>query len=205
MLRDSFGLAAAGTSAAFSTIAAGVLRGLFTQHAPDRDGDAAVQHVLDGFTSLRVHPDVPAGVHALADGGLRLVTLNNGATSFADTLLTGAGVRDRFERLPSVEAAGRWKPAPESYAYAARECNEPPEQMLLVAVHLLVREDQGFRPLASIPVGGQFCNAASAALAASRPWAIAAATVAGPVSASPTTQIRSATGWLDQINAVSRS
>ena len=135
VLRDGFALAAAGSSAAFSTIATGVLHSMFAQYPPNREGDAAVQHVLDGFISLQVHPDVPPGVHALAEAGLRLVTLSNGATKIADTLLTSAGVRDRFERLLSVEGAGRWKPAPESYAYAARECSVPPETMLLVAVH----------------------------------------------------------------------
>lgn len=91
--------------------------------------------MLDGFSSLQVHPDVPAGVRGLADGGLRLVTLTNGAASVADTLLTSAGVRKQFESLLSVEAAGRWKPAPEAYAYAARECAVPPAKLMLVAVH----------------------------------------------------------------------
>lgn len=135
VLRDGFSLTLTGNSAPFSTIAAEVLRGLFVHHVPNRDSETAVQHVLDGFTSLTVHPDVPAGVRALADGQLRLVTLTNGGSYVADSLLTDAGIRDRFERLLSVEDAGRWKPAPESYAYAARECDVPPEQMLLVAVH----------------------------------------------------------------------
>ncbi len=135
VLRDGFALAAAGSAATFSTIAEGVLRSLFLQHPPDRDQDEAVRRVLDGFLSLQVHPDVPVGVRALAEGGVRLLTLSNGATGVADTLLTNAGVRKHFERLLSVESAGRWKPAPESYAYAARECAVPPGQLMLVAVH----------------------------------------------------------------------
>jgi len=135
VLRDGFALAAAGGSTTFSTIADGVLRSLFPQHAPDRDADQAVQHVLQGFSSLHVHPDVPAGVRALASQGLRLVTLTNGATRVADTLLTSAGVREQFERFLSVEDAGRWKPTRESYTYAARECAVPPVELMLVAVH----------------------------------------------------------------------
>ncbi len=135
VLRDGFALAAAGSSATFAAIGAGVLHSMFAKHAPDRDADAAVQHVLGGFMSLDVHPDVPTGIHALVAGGLRLVTLSNGSTSVAQALLTKAEVRDQFERLLSVEDAGRWKPAPESYAYAARECDVAPAEMLLVAVH----------------------------------------------------------------------
>ena len=135
VLRDGFALAAAGSSAKFAAIGEGVLHSMFAKHAPDRNADAAVQHVLAGFSSLGVHPDVPTGVHALAAGGLRLVTLSNGSRSVAEALLTNAGLREQFERLLSVEDAGRWKPAPESYAYAARECGVAPAEMLLVAVH----------------------------------------------------------------------
>ena len=135
VLRDGFALAAAGSSGTFASIAEGVLRSMFVQHAPNRNAHAAVQHVLEGFSSLHVHPDVPTGVRALAASGLRLVTLTNGATSVGEALLTNAGVRDQFERLLSVEDAGRWKPAPESYAYAARECEVSPAEMMLVAVH----------------------------------------------------------------------
>jgi len=135
VLRDGFGLAAAGDSAPFAVISDGVLRTLFGTSAPNRAADDAVRHVLEGFSTLQVHPDVPDGVRALTAAGRRLVTLSNGATSVADTLLTSAGVREDFERLLSVEDAGRWKPAPQSYAYAARECGVDPAEMLLVAVH----------------------------------------------------------------------
>ncbi len=135
VLRDGFALAAAGSSATFAAIADGVLRSIFAQHRPNRDGDAAVAHVLEGFMSLDVHPDVPDGVRALTGGGLRLLTLSNGATSVGEALLSNAGIRDEFEALLSVEDAGRWKPAPQSYAYAAQECAVAPAEMMLVAVH----------------------------------------------------------------------
>ena len=135
VLRDGFGLAAAGSAAGFATIADGVLRSMFVANTPNRDPDDAIGHVLSGFSSLDVHPDVSTGVRALAAGGLRLVTLTNGAASLGDTLLTTAGVRGQFERLLSVQDAGVWKPAPGSYAYAARECAVPAEEMMLVAVH----------------------------------------------------------------------
>lgn len=135
VLRDGFALAAAGGSATFSTIAEAVLLDLFARQAPNRDVGASVQHVLGGFASLKVHPDVPGGVMALSAAGLRLVTLTNGATSVADGLLARAGVRDRFERLLSVEDAGAWKPDPQAYAHVVRQCDVSPEQMLLVAVH----------------------------------------------------------------------
>jgi 2-haloacid dehalogenase len=135
VLRDGFALATVGGSAPFRTLADGVLRTLFATQRPDRDDDAAVQHVLQGFSELDVHPDVVPGVRALAEGGLRLVTLSNGATSVAETLLTSAGVRDAFEQVLSVDDAGVWKPAARAYGYAVEQCRAAPEELVLVAVH----------------------------------------------------------------------
>jgi 2-haloacid dehalogenase len=44
-------------------------------------------------------------------------------------------VRDAFQRPLWVQDAGRWKPAPQSYAYALAECGVTAEEVILVAVH----------------------------------------------------------------------
>jgi len=135
LLRDGFALTAAGASERFSVVGEGVLRTLLAREQLDRGLDDAVQHVMSGFTALPVHPDVPDGVRALRNLGLRLVTLTNGSTAVGEQLLTRAGIRDAFELLLTVEDAGAWKPDPVSYAYAARTCGVDASQMLLVAVH----------------------------------------------------------------------
>jgi 2-haloacid dehalogenase len=135
LLRDGFALTAAGASERFATLGRECLLGLLAGVEIDRDLDAAVAHVLEGFQSLQVHPDVPDGVRDLRRTGLRLVTLTNGASSVADGLLTRAGLRDEFEDLLSVEDAGVWKPAAAAYEYAAKHCGTDPAAMLLVAVH----------------------------------------------------------------------
>jgi 2-haloacid dehalogenase len=135
LLRDAFALTAAGSSERFATLAADGLRSVLYGVPLDREVEEAVGHVLAGFHGLPVHPDVPGGIRALRHRGRRLVTLSNGAASIAEELLERAGLRAEFERVLSVEQAGVWKPAPGSYAYAARECGVEPEQMLLVAVH----------------------------------------------------------------------
>ncbi len=84
---------------------------------------------------LRVHPDVPDGVRALATDGFRLVTLSNGSAEVAERLLASAGIRDHFERCLSVDDAGVWKPAGAAYAYAAEVCGVSAADMVLVAVH----------------------------------------------------------------------
>lgn len=135
LLRDGFALTAAGSTERFSTLAEQGLHDLLAGMPLNRDTDTAVAHVMAGFSSLSVHPDVPDGVTALHALGLRLVTLTNGATQVTERLLTAAKLRAQFEQLLSVEEAGVWKPAPRSYQYAARACGTEPNDMLLVAVH----------------------------------------------------------------------
>lgn len=135
LLRDGFALTAAGSTGKFSEIGADALRGLLDGEPLDRDLDHAVAHVMDGFAALALHPDVPAGVQALKDAGLRLVTLGNGSAEVAERLFSAGGIRDQFEALLSVEDVGAWKPAPAAYEHAAKACGVDSDEMLLVAVH----------------------------------------------------------------------
>jgi 2-haloacid dehalogenase len=135
LLRDGMALAAAGSAQPFAFIGQETLRGLLTGAPIDRDMDAAIDHVMSGFMGLAVHPDVPGGVRALRAAGLHLVTLTNGGTAVADTLLGSAGLRSEFDQLLSVEEAGVWKPAPGAYQYAGRVCGTDLADMVLVAVH----------------------------------------------------------------------
>lgn len=135
LLRDGFALTAVGASERFAVLGAEGLRACLAGSALDRGLDDAVDHVMAGFAELGVHPDVPDGLRALADLGIRLVTLSNGAATVAERLFEGAGLRGQFERLLSVEDAGIWKPAPGAYAYALAECGVDPEDAMLVAVH----------------------------------------------------------------------
>ena len=135
VLRDGFALAVHGQARPFADLARDVLRTVLTGLPLDRDLEDAVEHVITGFGALSVHPDVPEGVRALADAGLRLVTLSNGAASVAEGLLGRAGVRDRFDLLLSVEDAGVWKPARPAYEHAAERCGVPIGELVLVASH----------------------------------------------------------------------
>jgi phosphoglycolate phosphatase-like HAD superfamily hydrolase len=60
-----------------------------------------VANIMDGFGELHVHPDVPDGLSALAELGIRLVTLSNGSASIAQRLLSSAGLDSHLERFLS--------------------------------------------------------------------------------------------------------
>ena len=143
LLRDGFALAASGDSAPFGLIGADLLRGLLDEKAVegevkwmlDRSVDDAVTHVMAGLGELSLHPDVVPGIRSLKTAGFRLLTLSNGPTKLADTMLSNAGLRNEFEALLTVEDAPVWKPARSAYEHAAAACGARLEDMLLVAVH----------------------------------------------------------------------
>ena len=134
LLRDGFALTVTGANPAFADLAAESLRGLLGDRDEEQVEDD-VQHVMSGFTSLAVHPDVVQGVRALRALDVRLVTLSNGASSVAEDLLERAGITDCFTDLLSVSEAPAWKPAQSAYEHALRCCAVEPAEAMLVAVH----------------------------------------------------------------------
>ena len=135
LLRDGFALTVHEQNPAFADIGRTNLRILLPEADLDRSLDDAVAYLMEGFLALPVHPDVVEGIKALADLGIRHVTLSNGATSVAEGLLDRAGILDRFDKLLSVADAGVWKPHADAYAYALRTCDVDSGDAMLVAVH----------------------------------------------------------------------
>lgn len=136
VLRDGFVLTILGGSRPFAEVAADGLRTVLSmQGGLDRPLDDAVAHVLAGFSELPVHPDVAEGLPRLAAGGVRMITLSNGATAVAEKILTAAGLRDTVEDVLSVEDAGAWKPEPRAYAYGVRKAQVAERAAMMVACH----------------------------------------------------------------------
>lgn len=136
VLRDGFALSLVGRGPSMKEVAAALLRQRLT--AAGRSGadvDDGVQHVLEGFATLPLHPDVVPGLRRLHEAGVRLVPLTNGATALSDQLFEQAGVLPLFERRLSVEDVGPWKPHPAPYGHALAECRVGAGEAMLVAVH----------------------------------------------------------------------
>ena len=134
LLRDGFALTVTGANPDFADLAATSLTAMFRSAELD-DVEGAAERVMQGFSSLSLHPDVVEGVQALAAQGIRLVTLSNGATTVAQGLFERAGLSSSFERLLSVQDAPAWKPAQAAYQYALDVCAVEPDEAMLVAVH----------------------------------------------------------------------
>ncbi|MDI3331627.1 MAG: haloacid dehalogenase type II [Micrococcus sp.] len=134
VLREGFALAATEDATRFADIGTEVLTGLLGSAGVD-DPDGTAARLTAAVAGLPLHPDVAPGIRALRAAGHRLVTLSNGSAQVAERLMGAAGIDGEFDRFLSVEDAPAWKPHRASYQYAARRCQTPEEQMLLVAVH----------------------------------------------------------------------
>ena len=85
---------------------------------------------------LPAHPDAAPALHTLREAGFRLVTLSNSPGGASPSPLERAGLGDFFERSFSVEAVGKFKPAPETYQMVADELSVQTADLVLVACHL---------------------------------------------------------------------
>lgn len=122
--------------------------------------------VSDTLRRLPAFPEVPKALAKLQKAKLRLVVLTNSSSDAMRQQLVNAGLLRYFERAISVSEVERFKPAGETYAFAARELGVPPEQILMVAAHpwdlmgagaagcqtaFLRRPGQALFPLAAAP------------------------------------------------------
>ena len=66
---------------------------------------------------------------------MRAILLTNGSAAGTQSLLRQSGLDGLVERVVSVEDVMMFKPRPEVYAHAARQCRVRLRRMALVAVH----------------------------------------------------------------------
>jgi 2-haloacid dehalogenase len=91
--------------------------------------------ILDTMAHLPPHPDVIPALTRLRQAGYRMATLTNSPPKMLATQLTHAGLSDFFEAQFSVEVVQLFKPAPETYRYAAGQLSVALSHIRLVAAH----------------------------------------------------------------------
>jgi 2-haloacid dehalogenase len=135
-LRDGMALTVTGENPAFAELARASFRSLVAPRADaPADLDAAVEHIIGGFMSLPLHPDVAPGLRALAESGARLVTFSVGSAAVAEGLLERNGLEDVVDRVLSCADAPAWKPAASAYHWALDVCDVRADDAMMVAVH----------------------------------------------------------------------
>ncbi len=84
---------------------------------------------------LPPHPDVMPAMTRFREAGVRMATLTNSAPPVLEAQIRNAGLTEFFERLLSVEPVGLFKPARQTYHYAAQQLGVDIGAMRLVAAH----------------------------------------------------------------------
>lgn len=133
-LRDAFALAAVDEFKPFRQVLEAALGEVVTRYGTGATA-SETEALLDGFGELSPHPDAAEAFGLLAQAGVRIMALSNGASSSTKKLLRRAGLGDAVERVVSVDDVKLSKPRREVYAYAAGVAGVEPGQMALVAVH----------------------------------------------------------------------
>ncbi|GAC1587583.1 MAG: haloacid dehalogenase type II [Ginsengibacter sp.] len=121
---------------------------------------------LSEIKKLKAYPDVSEGLHLLKEAGFKLATLTNSPLSTLTAQLESAGIKKYFEATLSIDQVKKYKPAPESYEYAAKTLGVNRDEIIMVAAHgwdiagalhsglkaaFIEREGQALYPLSTQP------------------------------------------------------
>lgn len=138
VLRDGFASTVLGDNPGYSVIGEEIARSLIREVDPTRD-DAVVDDgataIMAAMVAAQPHSDVVPGLLALAETGVRVMTLSNGSADVARELLGSTPADAAVEKYLSVIDAGAWKPAPASYRHGLTEAGVAAADALMVAVH----------------------------------------------------------------------
>lgn len=118
----------------FTTIAAATLDMAATSlHKKVTEED--IKETLSVIKSLQTYPDVIKGLQLLKENGFRLITLTNSPPSALKEQLKNSNLTDYFEQALSIDTIEKYKPAAETYLWAAEKLAVQAEEMLMIAAH----------------------------------------------------------------------
>lgn len=84
---------------------------------------------------LKAHKDVKKGLKLLKENGFRLATLTNSPAGTLAEQLNNSKLSAYFELTLSIDAIGKYKPALETYTWAAEQLSVTPAEIIMVAAH----------------------------------------------------------------------
>src|SRR5215469_5773937 len=128
----SSALTVAGCYVPFTDIGAAVMKMLAdTQGIKINDADK--KELLEKFSTMPPHREVPAALDRLRDVGFRLFTLTDNLPEVQSRQLEHGGIVDFFERRFSADGVKHHKPSRQAYAHVERELGVEPTQLCLIA------------------------------------------------------------------------
>ncbi|MGZ8258999.1 MAG: haloacid dehalogenase type II [Caldimonas sp.] len=96
-------------------------------------GDAAERELMDGYEHLAPIPESRAVLVALRQRGVRAGILSNGDAAMLERVVANAGLAGLVDPVLSVEATGRFKTDPATYAVGTRALGLDAADVLFVS------------------------------------------------------------------------
>ena len=93
------------------------------------------KEALSTLKKLSAYPDVPIGLKILKENGFRLATLTNSPVATLKAQLKYASLTKYFEASLSIDTISKYKPALETYQWAAKQLSVDIAEVMLVAAH----------------------------------------------------------------------
>lgn len=124
------------------------------------------KEALGTIKKLSAYPDVKTGLELLKEAGFRLATLTNSPMQTLTAQLQHAGIENYFEETLSIDTIKKYKPAVDTYQFAAQKMGVNTNEVIMVAAHgwdiagalnagmqaaFIERKGQSLYPLTSSP------------------------------------------------------
>jgi len=132
--RDAFAMAAVGDFAPFKTVLGAALDGVLAEQGLDAPASKR-QALVDQLATLDARDGAREAFMLLADVGIAVMALSNGAKSATGALLERSGLIDLVQDVVSVDEVKLAKPRGEVYAHAAQKAGIDRAELALVAAH----------------------------------------------------------------------
>jgi 2-haloacid dehalogenase len=132
--RDAFAMAAVGDFAPFKTVLEAALDGVLAEQGLDAPADER-KALLEKLETLDARDGAREAFLLLADVGIPVMALSNGAKSATRALLERSGLIDLVQEVVSVDEVKLAKPRGEVYAHAAQKAGVDRAELALVAAH----------------------------------------------------------------------
>jgi 2-haloacid dehalogenase len=130
----SSALTVAGCYVPFTDIGSAVMK-MLAGTREIRIDDADSKELVEKFSTMPPHPEVPAALQKLRAAGFRLFTLTDNLLEVQTRQLEHAGIVSFFERRFSADGVKHHKPSRQAYAQVEKNLGVEPSQLCLIACH----------------------------------------------------------------------
>jgi len=134
LIMYSAALTVAGCYVPFTDIGSAVMK-MLADTRGIRIDDADKRELVEKFSTMPPHREVPAALQKLRKAGFRLFTLTDNLLEVQTRQFEHGGLVNFFERRFSADGVKHHKPSRQAYEYVERELGVEPSQLCLIACH----------------------------------------------------------------------